>query len=107
VTCVRGNNSVSVNCGQRLAEIIYNKVNKTAVLVPISGGCECVPPAPTCYNYSLINNDVFSDMVSYTDCNGSSTSVEVFPSSSMNICAQEGTVSPQNGYAQVSQNGSC
>lgn len=107
VTCVRNGIPVSVNCAQRLAEIIYNKVNKTAVLVPISGGCECTPSGPTCYSYTLTNNDVFSDMVSYTDCGGSSTSIEVFPSSTINICAQEGTVSPQNGYAQVNQNGTC
>lgn len=105
VTCVRGNNTVSVDCGQRLAEIVYNKVNKTAVLVPVSGGCDCIP---ICYSYTLTNDDISStDTVNYTDCNGSTTSVDVFPSTTISICAQEGTVSSQNGFVQVTQNGTC
>lgn len=105
VTCVRGSNSVSVNCGQKLAEIIYNKVNKTAVLVPTSGGCDCV--SPTCYNYALTNNDVSTVTVNYTGCGGSPASIDVFPGDSINICALPDTVSPQNGFVEVTQNGNC
>jgi hypothetical protein len=105
VTCVRGSNSVSVNCAQKLAEIIYDKINKTAVLVPVSGGCGCTP---ACYNYTLTNEDFSStDTVIYTDCSGSSSSTDVFPGSVISICAQQGTVSSQYGYAQISENGTC
>jgi len=105
VTCVKGSNPVSVNCGQKLAEIIYNKVNKTAVLVPLSGGCECV--GPTCYNYILTNSDVSTDTVYYTDCSGSPVTMDVFPGDNSNICAQPGSVSSQNGFVQINQNGTC
>jgi hypothetical protein len=41
VSCQRPGIAPQVGCAQRLGEIIYNKVSKTAVLVPISGGCGC------------------------------------------------------------------
>jgi hypothetical protein len=88
-----------------LAEIIYDKINKTAVLVPIDGGCGCVP---ACYNYTLTNEDFSStDTVTYTDCSGSASSIDVFPSSVISICAQQGTASSQYGYVQISENGTC
>lgn len=105
VTCVKGSNSVSVNCSQNLAEIIYDKINKTAVLVPISGGCGC---AQVCYSYALANNDSFNmDTVDYVDCSGSPTFIDVFPNSTQNICAQQGSASPRSGYVMVSDNGTC
>lgn len=105
VTCVKGGNPVSVNCSQKLAEIIYDKISKTAVLVPISGGCGCI--STTCYNYTLVNSADTMDTVNYNNCDGSSNFIDVYPGDSTTICAQADSVSSQNGFVMVNQTGTC
>jgi hypothetical protein len=103
VTCVRAGVSPHVNCAQRLGEIIYNKVDKTAVLVPITGGCGCT----TCYNYTLTNPSNPEETVEYTACNGSPSTVAVNTGSPVDVCAQEGTVFSPNGWVDAVQGGAC
>jgi hypothetical protein len=102
VTCVRAGVSPQVNCAQRLGEIIYNKITKTAVLVPTTGGCGC----STCRSYTLTNSFNPEETVEYTACDGSPATIPV-SAGTQNICALEGTVYSPNGWVTVDDNGSC
>jgi hypothetical protein len=103
VTCVRAGVAPHVNCAQRLGEIIYNKVDKTAILVPISGGCGCV----SCYNYTLTNSSNPEETVEYTACDGSPATINVSTGATENICAQDGSVYSPNGWVEATQGGTC
>lgn len=103
VTCLRAGSSIRAECAQRLGEIIYNKVNKTAVLVPISGGCECV----TCYTYTLTNSSNPEETVEYVACDGSPATIPVGTGATENICAQAGSVFSPNGWVDATQGGTC
>lgn len=102
VTCVASGN-VLIDCSQRLGEIIYNKVNKTAVLVPLSGGCGCV----TCYTYRLTNEGNPWEDVEYVSCDGTPSYIDVGMGFVKTICAQENTVISVNGYATITLIDNC
>jgi hypothetical protein len=103
VVCERSGVAIRAACAQQLGEIIYNKVNKTALLIPASGGCACI----TCYEYTLTNEMNPSEAVEYIACNGLPAIVDVGAGSTITICAQESTVFSPNGWVSFSQGSTC
>jgi hypothetical protein len=103
VTCQRSGVAIRAECAQQMGEIIYNKVNKTAVLVPLSGGCGCV----TCVNYTLSNYSNPWETVEYVNCSGALSTVDVGTGSTIDVCAQQGTVYSPNGYVDIAEGGAC
>jgi hypothetical protein len=70
VACVRvGGAAPQVNCAQRLGELLYDKINKTAVLTAITGGCDCGGVSTECYTYVNTTGSPIIG-ISYTTCGG-------------------------------------
>lgn len=104
VTCNRaGILPPQVNCAQRLGEIIYNKITKTAVLVPITGGCACLP----CLTYTLTNSGNPTETVEYSACDGTAATIDVDSFATETICARSGSVFSPNGWVDAAEGSNC